>query len=51
MNEDDKVMLAAMEAGVPWWMAREAVASTRLDRDQTHSLGSGGVEEPVEGGA
>lgn len=28
----------ALEAGVPWWLAREAVASTRLDRDETHVI-------------
>lgn len=27
-----------LEAGVPWPLAREALASTSLDRDQTHSL-------------
>jgi hypothetical protein len=34
-------MLAALEAGVPWWLAREALASVRLDRDDeggTHAV-------------
>ena len=25
--------VAALEAGAPWWLALEAIASTRLDKD------------------
>jgi hypothetical protein len=31
----DPMILRAVEAGAPWPIAREAVTSTRLDRDQT----------------
>lgn len=34
----DPMFLRAVEAGAPWPVAREAVASIRLDRDQTFAL-------------
>lgn len=34
----DTDLLALLARGVPWLLAKEAIASTRLDRDETHSL-------------
>ena len=37
----DPLLLRALDAGVPWLLAQEAIASTALDRDprvQPHSL-------------
>lgn len=38
MSKDDETYRRLLELGVPWPIAREAVPSTALDRDQTHSV-------------
>lgn len=39
MTSDDSTFAEALAASsAPWWLVREAVASTSLDRDETHSL-------------
>lgn len=43
--EYDPLLLAALAAGVPWWMAREAVATTRLSHtDDADCVGTFVVE-------
>jgi hypothetical protein len=48
---DNRHLQELLEMGVPWPLAREAVASTALDRDQTHSLQDQGQEDGPEGDA
>jgi len=36
----DRAIMAALDAGAPWWLAIEAAATVELDRDDvgTHSV-------------
>ena len=38
MPIDDEMLKTLLERGVPWPIAREAASSTRIDRDETHSV-------------
>ena len=46
MSDGDEGLLELISRGVPWLLAREAVASTRIDRDET--VGTYSLDEPDE---